>query len=136
MPAAGSVRQGRYGPAMIQAAVRLGGTIAKDQGVEIAPPASYQRPRRISRDSLPWPLILFGLVILFAFLRRAGGGSRGGGGGGFLTGMLLGSLLNGGRYRGGRDGGGFGGFDGGGGGGGFGGFGGGSSGGGGASSGW
>jgi uncharacterized protein len=134
------LRQGRYGPAMIQAAVRLGQTIANDQGVQIPPPASWQRPRRISRDSLPWPLILFGLFLLFAFLRRGGGGYRGGGfgggGGGFLTGMLLGTLLNGGRYRGGRDGGGFGGFDGGGGGGGFGGFGGGSSGGGGASSGW
>lgn len=136
------LRQGRYGPAMIQAAVRLGETIAKDQGVQIPPPASYQRPRRISRDSLPWPLILFGIFLLFAFISRAGrgGGYRGGGyrggGGDFLTGMLLGTLLNSGRHRGGRDGGGFGGFDGGGGGGGFGGFGGGSSGGGGASSGW
>src|SRR6185312_53054 len=82
------LRQGRYGLAMIQAAVRLGGTIARDQGVEIPPPASYQRPRRISPDSLPWPLILFGIFLLFAFLRRAGGGYRGGGGGGgFLTGM-------------------------------------------------
>ncbi|HVV44148.1 MAG TPA: TPM domain-containing protein [Bryobacteraceae bacterium] len=136
------LRQGRYGPAMIQAAVRLGETIAKDQGVQIPPPASYQRPRRISRDSLPWPLIIFGIFLLFAFISRAGrggfrgGGYRGGGGGDFLTGMLLGTLLNSGRHRGGRDGGGFGGFDGGGGGGGFGGFGGGSSGGGGASSGW
>jgi uncharacterized protein len=135
------LRQGQYGPAMIQAAVRIGETIAKDQGVQIPPPASYQKPRRISRDSLPWPLILFGLFLLFGFLSRGGGGYRGGGyrgggGGSFLTGMLLGSLLNSGRYRGGRDGGGFGGFDGGGGGGGFGGFGGGSSGGGGASSGW
>jgi uncharacterized protein len=132
------LRQGRYGAALIQAAVRLGETIAKDQGVEIPPPASYQRPRRISRDSLPWPLILFGLFLLFGLFSRGGrGGYRGGGGGGgFLTGMLLGALLNGGRYRGGRDGGGFGGFDGGGGGGGFGGFGGGNSGGGGASSGW
>jgi uncharacterized protein len=132
------LRQGRYGAALIQAAVRLGETIAKDQGVEIPPPASYQRPRRISRDSLPWPLILFGLFLLFGLFSRGGrGGYRGGGGGGgFLTGMLLGALLNGGRYRGGRDGGGFGGFDGGGGGGGLGGFGGGNWGGGGASSGW
>jgi uncharacterized protein len=134
------LRAGHYGAAMIQAAVRLGETIAKDQGVQIPPPASYQKPRRISRDSLPWPLILFGLFIMFGFLSRLGrgsrgGGYRGGGGGDFLTGMLLGALLNSGRH-GGRDGGGFGGFDGGGGGGGFGGFGGGSSGGGGASSGW
>jgi uncharacterized protein len=132
-----ALRQGRYGQAMIQAAVHLGETIAKDQGVEIPPPQSYRRPRRVSRDSLPWPLILFGIFILFALMRRGGGGGyRGGGGAGsFLAGMLLGNLMGGG-YRGGRDGGGFGGFDGGGGGGGFGGFGGGGSGGGGASSGW
>lgn len=135
------LRQGHYGAALIQAAVRLGDTIAKDQGVQIPPPQSYQRPRRVSRDSLPWPFILFGIFILIMLLRRGGGGGyyRGGGGGGgdFLMGMLLGNLLGGGgRYRGGRDGGGFGGFDSGGGGGGFGGFGGGSSGGGGASSGW
>ncbi len=134
-----ALRQGQYGPAMISAAVRLGETIAKDQGVTIPPPQSYRRPRAVSRDSFPWPLVIFGIFILIAVLRRGGGGYgggyRGGGGGGFLTGMLLGQLLGGGG-RGGRDGGGFGGFDGGGGGGGFGGFGGGSSGGGGASSGW
>ncbi|HVY95030.1 MAG TPA: TPM domain-containing protein [Bryobacteraceae bacterium] len=134
------LRQGHYGPAMIQAAVRLGEAIAKDQGVTIPPPASYQPPRRVSPDSIPWPLIIFGIILLIAFIRRAGGGGggyyRGGGGGDFLTGMILGTLLNSGR-RGGRDGGGFGGYDGGGGGGGgFGGFGGGNSGGGGASSGW
>jgi uncharacterized protein len=132
-----ALRQGQYGAAMIAAAVRLGETIAKDQGVEIPPPQSYRRPRAITRDSLPWPLILFGIFCILAILRRGGGGyGGGGGGGGFLTGMILGSILNSGD-RGGRDGGGFGGFDGGGGGGGgFGGFGGGSSGGGGASSGW
>jgi uncharacterized protein len=128
-----ALRANQYGAALIAAAVRLGTTIAKDQGVQIPPPASYSPARRISRDSLPWPLILFGIFILISLLRRGGGG-YGGGGGGFLTGMLLGGLLGGGG-RGGRDGGGFGGFDGGGGGG-FGGFGGGSSGGGGASSGW
>ncbi len=135
------LRQQHYGAAMIAAAVRLGETIAKDQGVTIPPPASFRRPQRVTRDSLPWPLILFGIFILISLLRRGGGGYgggyRGGGGGGFLTGMILGNILSGGGgYRGGRDGGGFGGFDGGGGGGGFGGFGGGSSGGGGASSGW
>jgi uncharacterized protein len=133
-----ALRQGQYGAAMIAAAVRLGETIAKDQGVQIPPPHSYRRPRAVTRDSLPWPLILFGIFILISLLRRGGGGyggGFGGGGGGFLSGILLGSLLGGGG-RGGRDGGGFGGFDGGGGGGGFGGFGGGSSGGGGASSGW
>jgi uncharacterized protein len=131
-----ALRQNQYGAAMISAAVRLGEAIAKDQGVQIPPPQSYRRPRPISRDSLPWPLILFGIFIFLSLLRRGGGGSGSGGGfGGFIGGMLLGQLLGGGG-RGGRDGGGFGGFDGGGGGGGFGGFGGGSSGGGGASSGW
>lgn len=133
-----ALRANQYGAAMIAAAVRLGEAIAKDQNVQIPPPASYSPPRPVTRDSLPWPLILFGIFILISLLRRGGGGYGGGGGGGvggFLTGMLLGNLLGGGG-RGGRDGGGFGGFDSGGGGGGFGGFGGGSSGGGGASSGW
>jgi uncharacterized protein len=131
-----ALRQNQYGAAMIAAAVRIGEAIAKDQGVQIPPPQSFQRVRRVAPDSIPWPFILFGIFIIISFLRRIGGGGyRGGGGGGsFLTGMLLGQLLGGGR--GGRDGGGFGGFDSGGGGGGFGGFGGGSSGGGGASSGW
>jgi uncharacterized protein len=131
-----ALRRGEYGAAMLAAAVRLGDTIAKDQGVQIPPPQSYRRVRRTTRDSIPWPFILFGIFILISLLRRGGrgGGFGGGGGSGFFTGMLLGQLLGGGR--GGRDGGGFGGFDSGGGGGGFGGFGGGSSGGGGASSGW
>ncbi len=131
-----ALRQRHYGTAMLAAAVRLGDTIAKDQGVQIPPPQSYRPVRRTTRDSVPWPFILFGIFILISLLRRGGrgGGFGGGGGSGFFTGMLLGQLLGGGR--GGRDGGGFGGFDSGGGGGGFGGFGGGSSGGGGASSGW
>lgn len=127
-----SLRQGQYGAAMIAAAVRLGEAIAKDQGVTIPPPQSYRRVRKTGGGGgIPWPIIIIGIFILLSLIRRGGGG---GGGGGFLTGMILGQLLGGGR--GGRDGGGFGGFDGGGGGGGFGGFGGGSSGGGGASSGW
>ena len=131
-----ALRQGQYGAAMISAAVRIGEAIAKDQGVTIPPPQSYRPPARVSRDSLPWPLILLAIFIVVSLIRRGGGGYRGGGGGGgFWTGILLGQLLGGGG-GGGRSGGGFGGFDGGGGGGGFGGFGGGSSGGGGASSGW
>jgi len=131
-----ALRAGQYGAAMIAAAVRLGEAIAKDQNVQIPPPQSYRRPRAVSHNSIPWPLIIFGIFIVLSLLRRGGGGyGGGGGGGGFLTGMILGQILGGGG-RSGRDGGGFGGFDGGGGGGGFGGFGGGSSGGGGASSGW
>jgi uncharacterized protein len=131
-----ALRQNQYGLGLLMAAERLGSTIAQSKGVTIPPPAMASRVRRTTRDSIPWPLILFGIFFLLMLL-RGGGGNRhgGGGGGGFWTGMLLGTLLNSGRggYGGGRDGGGFGGYDSG---GGFGGFGGGDSGGGGASSGW
>lgn len=135
-----ALRQSQYGPAFLAAAVRLGSTIAQSKGVSIPEPVLRTRVRRTPNDSIPWPLILFGIFILLMLL-RGGGGSRGGyggGGGGFWTGLLLSQLLNSGRGggRGGRDGGGFGGFDSGGSGGGFGGFGGGDSGGGGASSDW
>lgn len=135
-----ALRAGQYGPALIAAAEHLGSTIAQSKGVTIAPPAAQYHVRPSTRDSIPWPFILFGIFILLLLLRgnRHGGGGGGGGGHGFWTGLLLGQLLNSGRggFGGGRDGGGFGGFDSGGGGGGFGGFGGGDSGGGGASSDW
>ena len=129
------------GPALLAAAERLGSTIAQSKGVSIPPPAVQVRVPRTPRDSIPWPIILFGIFILLMVLRRGGGNRRGGGGGmggGFWTGLLLSQLLNSRRgwSGGGRDGGGFGGFDSGGSGGGFGGFGGGDSGGGGASSDW
>ncbi len=135
-----ALRQNQYGPAFLAAAERLGSTIAQSKGVTIASPTARYRVRPSRRDTIPWPLILFGIFFLLMLLRR-GGGNRfggGGGGGGFWTGLLLGLVLNSGRggFGGGRDGGGFGGFDSGGGGGGFGGFGGGDSGGGGASSDW
>jgi uncharacterized protein len=135
-----ALRQGQYGAAFVAAAERLGSTIAQSKNVALPPPAAQFHVRPSTRDSIPWPLILFGIFFLLLLIR--GGGNRfgggGGGGHGFWTGMLLGTLLNSGRggYGGGRDGGGFGGFDSGGGGGGFGGFGGGDSGGGGASSDW
>jgi uncharacterized protein len=135
-----ALRQGQYGAAFVAAAEHLGSTIAQSKNVTIPPPAAQFHVRPSTRDSIPWPLILFGIFFLLLLIR--GGGNRfgggGGGGHGFWTGMLLGTLLNSGRggYGGGRDGGGFGGFDSGGGGGGFGGFGGGDSGGGGASSDW
>jgi uncharacterized protein len=118
--------QGNYAGALLAAAQQFGSRIAQAKGVQVGsapPPASYvpAEPKGI-----PWPVIIIGLIILFAVL-------RGGGGGGFLTGMILGNILGGGR---GNDRWGGGGFGGGGGGGGFGGFGGGSSGGGGASSDW
>ena len=121
--------QGNYSGALLAAAQQFGSQIAKSMGVQLGsgpPPATYMpaEPRGI-----PWPVIIIGLVILFAVLRG------GGGGGGFLTGMILGNVLGGGR-GGNWGGGGFGGGGGGGDSGGFGGFGGGDSGGGGASSDW
>jgi uncharacterized protein len=136
-----ALRQNQYGPALLAAAERLGSTIAQSKGVTVPTLAPQYRVRRSTRDTIPWPLILFGIFFLLMLLRGGRGGTRGGGGGsggGFWTGLLLGQLLNSGRggFGGGRDGGGFGGFDSGGSGGGFGGFGGGDSGGGGASSDW
>jgi uncharacterized protein len=129
------LRAGQYGGALIQAAQRIGGILAQDKGVPI--PGGVPRQPRVREHpvhSIPWPMILGGLFLLF-LLSRGGGGRGGYGGGNFLTGMLLGGLLSGGRRYGGGGGyGGFGGSDGGG--GGFGGFGGGDSGGGGASSDW
>jgi uncharacterized protein len=131
------LRQGNYGGAILAALEQFGQTVAQSKGVDLGTGAPRPRSERRPTDSIPWPLIVFGLVLLFAILRSRGGGAGGGmgGGTGFLTGMLLGNLLGGGR-RGGWGGGGFGGYDGGGGGGGFGGFGGGDSGGGGASGSW
>ena len=136
-----ALRQNQYGPALLMAAQRLGSTIAQSKGVNIPAPAMRAPVQRGVPDSIPWPAILFGIFILLLLFRRGGGtrpGGWGGGGGGFWTGLLLSQLLNSGRgySGGGRDGGGFGGYDSGGSGGGFGGFGGGDSGGGGASSGW
>lgn len=61
------------------------------------------------------PLLI--MFFLFSRLFRGGRGTRGGRGGGLLTGLLLGSMLGGGRSSGGgfSGGGGFGGFGGGGG---------------------
>lgn len=94
----------------------------------------YKVKKEKKRKSKGKPLFTFLGMLIFIFLVVAGGGGRGGGGSmsrrGYsdvATGMLLGSLLGGGRSSGG----GFGDS-----GGGFGGFGGGSSGGGGAGGGW
>ncbi len=134
-----ALRQRQYGPALFAAAEKIGSTIAQAKGVAIATPTYARRVHRGTRDSIPWPLIVFGVIFLLIMLRgggrRGGYGGYGGGGGGFWTGLLLGQILNSGRrYPGG--GGGFGGYDSGNSGGGFGGFGGGDSAGGGASSDW
>jgi len=128
-----ALREQHYGEAMMAAGQEMGSVIAKSKGVTL----NAHLPRRIRRttsNSIPWPVLVGGLVLLF-LLFRAGGprGYGGGGGGGFLPGLLLGSMMNRGTW-GSRGSGGFGGFDSGD--GGFGGFGGGDSGGGGASSDW
>lgn len=125
------LRESRYGEAVTEAVQTIGTRIAQAKGVTID--GSLPRAARPSSRSTPFPLIVFGVMMLLWVIGAMRGG-RGGGSGvsGLLTGMLLGNLL--GRSSGvGRGGGGFGGFDSG---GGFGGFGGGDSGGGGASGSW
>lgn len=128
------LRQGNYGGALLAAAQQFGARIAQSKGVAIpnSPVPSGGDDRGVPA-SIPFPLIIIGILVLFLFLRGISGGG-GGGFTGFLTGMFLGNLMG----RGGRGDGGWssGGFGGGGGGGGFGGFGGCDSGGGGASSDW
>lgn len=123
------LRSNEYGAAMMAATAQIGAEITRAKG--ISPPPGERLPVREapSREGLPWPIIVIGIIVLLLLFR--GGGS----GGGLLTGLILGNLLGrGGRGGGDWGGGGFGG--GGGGGGGFGGFGGGDSGGGGASGSW
>ena len=129
------LRAGDYGAALLDGAQAMAAQIAQGKnlpfsGVTLSPPP--QSPAvGTSQRGIPGPLIVVAvLFVLFFLLSRRGGG----GGGSFLTGMLLGNLLGGGRGGGNWGGGGFGGDSGGG--GGFGGFGGGDSGGGGASSDW
>ena len=112
------------------AAEEIGREIAQAKNADMGDGQPVRRVRRRGQEpSIPFPLIVIGIIILLSLVSRGGGGS------GFLTGMILGNMMGG---RGGWGGGGFGGAGGGwsGGGGGFGGFGGGDSGGGGASGGW
>jgi uncharacterized protein len=125
------LRESRYGEAVTEAVQTIGTRVAEAKNVTLdgTLPRTARRPSR----STPFPLIVFGVMMLLWVIGAMRGG-RGGGSGisGLLTGMLLGNLM--GRSSGlGRGGGGFGGFDSG---GGFGGFGGGDSGGGGASGSW
>ncbi|HKE23481.1 MAG TPA: TPM domain-containing protein [Bryobacteraceae bacterium] len=128
-----ALRRGDYGDALVAAAETIGTAIAQAKHVAIV----HGPPRRVvpsSGESIPWPLIIGGLVLLGWLMRS--GGTRGyggyGGGGGFLPGVIIGSTMGRGTW-GSRSGGGFGGYDSG---DSFGGFGGGDSGGGGASSDW
>ena len=129
-----ALRRQEYGAALMAAAETIGSTIAQAEHVQL----QARLPRRVQpglSDSLPWPLLLGGIILLLWLLRA--GGPRGYGGGGprgFLPGLILGNMMARSTW-GSRGSGGFGGFDSGDGGG-FGGFGGGDSGGGGASSDW
>src|ERR1700679_456325 len=69
-----ALRQGQFGAAFVAAAERLGSTIAQSKGVTIPPPAAQFHVRRSTPDSIPWPLILFGIFFLLLLLR--GGGNR------------------------------------------------------------
>ena len=119
-----ALQSGQYGTGILEALQTIGAKVAQAKGVSIDDALPQRVVRRPHRQSIPWPLVVIGLVFLLFLL-------SGGGGGGFLAGMILGNLLG----RGGGGGWGGGGF-GGGGSGGFGGFGGGDSGGGGASGNW
>lgn len=127
------LRESRYGEAITEAVQTLGTRIAESKGVTLD--GSLPKPARRSSRSTPFPVIVFGVMMLLwviGAMRGGRGGRSGGSGTGLLAGMLLGNML--GRSSGfGHGGGGFGGFDSG---GGFGGFGGGDSGGGGASGSW
>jgi len=126
-----ALRQSQYGEALRAAAATIGTRIAQAKGVALDT-SIRRRIRQEPRSSIPWPLVIIGIIVLLTLLRGGGGA-----GGGFLTGMLLGNMMGRGNRWGGGSGGGFGGYDSGGdSGGGFGGFGGGDSGGGGASSDW
>lgn len=129
-----ALRQSHYGEAMLQAAHTIGQTIAQAKGVSIDAARPQRRIREQPHHSIPWPMLLGGLGLLFFLLR----GSRSaryyrGGGGGFLPGLILGAMTGRSWHSGSSSHGGFGGYDSG---DSFGGFGGGDSGGGGASSDW
>jgi len=124
------LRANDYGGALLTAARDMAQQIAQGKGIAFSGdlPQPQEQPRGASyrhRSLIPGPLLIFGIFFLIWLLSLAGRGGRRGGGGSFLTGLLLGNLLGGGRGSGGGwgSGGGFGGDSGGG--GGFGGFGGG-----------
>src|SRR6266849_1022337 len=84
-----ALRQGQYGEALRAAAATIGSRIAKAKGVtlDVALPLRYQPQQR--QNSIPWPLIIGGIVLLFLVL----GGGISGGGGGFLPGLILGNIM-------------------------------------------
>jgi uncharacterized protein len=128
------LRESQYGAAFSTAAHSLATRIAQRKGVQIpdAGPMRRRPPPQAVTDTIPIPLILGGIFLLFWIMGMGGRRGGRGGGGGLLPGIILGNMMGRSSY-GGHSGGGFGGYDSG---GGFGGFGGGDSGGGGASGSW
>jgi uncharacterized protein len=117
------LRQGQYGPALLQITSQIASTVAKDrgitltQGVPAAPPAPAEAPEP-SFFGIPPALLnllvlllIFGGWRLFAFVFALAGWSRYRRGGGYRGGWGAGPMGGwGGGYGGSSGGGGFGGF--------------------------
>lgn len=129
------LREGQYGPAMLEAGHQLGSRIAQAKGIQLDTSLpSRRQPQGEDVQSILGLIVplLFVFLLIWIVSRSSGGG--GGYGGRRGRGMFpVVFPMGGGGGWGGSGGGGFGGYDSG---GGFGGFGGGDSGGGGASSDW
>ena len=95
------LRANDYGQALLTAARDMAAQIAQGKGLPAPDEAAAPERRRSAprQRSIPFPLIIFGIFALLWLFGRGGRGGRGGGRG-FLTGMLMGSLLNSGRSRG------------------------------------
>jgi uncharacterized protein len=115
-----AVDSGSYAAGLVVGVAMLGQAYAREFGFELtgalpAPPPPREEQRGRGRSGVPIVMLIVLFVILSSIGRRSGGG-------GLMQAVVLGSILGGGRGRGGWGGGGFGGGFGG---GGFGGFGGG-----------
>jgi uncharacterized protein len=112
-----ALREGKYGEAFAAAASTIGETVAKAKNTTIQERAPRQSRPAAPSSEIPIGALVAGAVVLFLLFRSRGprGYGGGGGGGGFLTGMILGNMLNRGSW-GSRGSGGFGGSDSGGGG--------------------
>ena len=92
------LRQGAYGQAMIAAAEQMAAESPTRKASRHPDQAQRPRIRRPpNRTGLPWPVIVIGIVVLLFLFR--GGGREAAAGPAFLTGMILGNLLGGGRGR-------------------------------------
>ncbi|MDQ6678102.1 MAG: TPM domain-containing protein, partial [Acidobacteriota bacterium] len=73
-----ALRQGEYGQALLTAAQTIGSLIAKDKNVTISTVLPLRRIPEQPVHTIPWPLIVGAVILLFLITR--------GGGGGFFTG--------------------------------------------------